>query len=254
MPELDNDFRVPREQLGGTVQGRSKTFTQTIRADNDGVTEIPGLPFSYFDPVSETYETSWSRPIPITVSASANVSTGDVIAASGPIQNTPESLRNVAGGILANYTGTHLLEDKASRPGMSWLILLLVPPLAVIGTATVHRRRVQLLGDSGRNRARNAARSARSRLDAALDIAGIGEALAGYVADRMNLPEAGLTRQDIGQHLTDTEAPRELIDRVDGVLSKCEHHHYAGGGGADNDALAGDARTCITELEGVQLR
>lgn len=254
MPELDADFRVPREQLGGTVQGRSKTFTQTIRADNDSVTEIPALPFPYFDPVSRRYETSWSRPIELTVSASAQISTEDVLAASGPIQSTPESLRNVAGGILANYTGPQLLEDQTSRPGIGWLILLLLPPLAVIGTATAHRRRMQLLGDAGRTRSRSALRTARGRLTDAADIADIAESLTGYVADRLNLPMGGLTRQNITTHLRDAGAPESIIDDVDAVLAECEHRHYAGGTGNHDAALATTARACIDELEGVRLR
>ena len=49
---LDADFRVPRESLPGTASGRTKTFTQTIRATGDTVTEIPALPFTFFDPTA----------------------------------------------------------------------------------------------------------------------------------------------------------------------------------------------------------
>ena len=254
MPELEADFRVPREQLGGSVQGRTKTFTQTIRADNDAVSEIPALPFAYFDPMSRTYKTSWSQPIPLVVSASAQISTEDVLAASGPIQKTPESLRTVAGGILANYTGPQLLEDQSSRPGFGWLLLLLLPPLAVIGTATAHRHRMQLNGDSGRARARTALRTARGRLDHATGIADIAAALTGYIADRLNLPEGGLTRQDIVTRLNDVDVPRAIIDQVDAVLIDCEQRHFAGGVDTHDATLAAHAGACIDALEGARLR
>ena len=255
MPELEADFRVPREQLGGTVEGRTKVFTQTIRADNDSINEIPALPFTYFDPATETYETSWSRPVAISVSPNTGVSTQDVVGLQGTPRAAPDSLKNVAGGILANYTGPSLLEDQSSRPDIFWLILLLLPPLAVIGTSTLHRRHVKLQGDTARSRARSAGRTARARLHAADDVTGIAAALTAYVADRFNLHEGGLTRQDVRNRLEDAGTPADIAQRIDDVLAECDRHHYSGGARSDDmPSLADDASRCIRELEGVRLQ
>ena len=255
MPELEGDFRVPREQLGGTVEGRTKVFTQTIRADNDSINEIPALPFTYFDPATKTYETSWSRPAAISVSPNTGISTQDVVGMQGTPRVAPGSLKNVAGGILANYTGPSLLEDQSSRPDIFWLILLLLPPLAVIGTSTLHRRHTRLQGDTGRTRARSAGRTARARLHAADDVTGIAAALTAYVADRFNLHEGGLTRQDVRHRLDDAGTPEDIAQHIDDVLAECDRHHYAGGGrSGDMSSLADDATRCIHELEGVRLQ
>ena len=251
MPELESNFRVPREQLGGTVEGRSKVFTQTIRADNDSINEIPALPFTYFDPATETYETSWSRPVAISVSPTTGVSTQDVIGLSGAARAAPDSLKNVAGGILANYTGTHLLQDESSRPNIFWLLLLLAPPLAVIGTSTMHRRHTRLQGDTARTRARTAGRTAFARLSKFDDMSSISATLTAYVADRFDLHEGGLTRHDIAQRLSNANVGEELVDRIDQLLAACERHHFSGGETPTAPSLVVEAERCIRDLEGV---
>ena len=47
-PALVRDFRIPQDRAAGTVEGRSKVFTQTIRATHNGVTQIPPIELAYF--------------------------------------------------------------------------------------------------------------------------------------------------------------------------------------------------------------
>ena len=251
MPELEDSFRVPREQLGGTVEGRTKVFTQTIRAEHDGLQEIPALPFSFFDPVSRSYETSWSRPIPLTVSSAASVTTRDVVGNSGLAQATPDELRNVAGGILANYTGPGLLEDRSVD--FSWwiLLLLVLPPLAVLGTAGLRKRLDHLQGDSARTRERAARRNALSSLEEGVDVATV---LTTYVADRLNLAAAGLTRIEAIDQLLASGLKPEQADLLDHVLGECEQRQYTGGGSSHDDELVQSARECIDAIEGVRFQ
>ena len=52
LPALTRDFKVPNEPLAGYVEGDRKVFSTTIRPRKDGITEIPPIPFTYFDPES----------------------------------------------------------------------------------------------------------------------------------------------------------------------------------------------------------
>ena len=52
LPELTADFKVPNEPLAGFVKGDRKVFSTTIRPRKEGITQIPAIPFSYFDPES----------------------------------------------------------------------------------------------------------------------------------------------------------------------------------------------------------
>ncbi|MBM4113425.1 MAG: protein BatD, partial [Phycisphaerae bacterium] len=54
-PELARSFRVPDEPLAGTVNGRTKVFTQTIRPLSERVTDVPALSFSFFDPAEREF-------------------------------------------------------------------------------------------------------------------------------------------------------------------------------------------------------
>ena len=62
---------MPSEAASGTVEGRSKVFTQSIRALSETVREIPPIEFAFFNPAKGEYETVRSAPIAITVKPSA---------------------------------------------------------------------------------------------------------------------------------------------------------------------------------------
>jgi len=66
LPEL-KQFKVSNQPLAGYVKDDSKVFSTTIRPRKAGITEIPAIPFSFFNPETEQFETVHSAPIAITV-------------------------------------------------------------------------------------------------------------------------------------------------------------------------------------------
>ena len=254
MPELDADFRVPREQLGGSVEGATKVFTQTVRATNDSVTELPALPFTFFDPGSGTYKTSWSKPIPLTVRPATNVSTANVLSAGGAPPTSRDRLSNVSGGLLANYTGPSLLRDQSVKPSIGLILLLIVPPILFVTVLATNQHRLRTKGDRGLARFKTAATTAHRRLEAATGSGELAAAVTGFVADRLDQPEAGLTRSDIRRLLSDHDAPEALIEEIDAFLATCEQHEFSGTSSRPDDGQSDAARRCITNLQGVRLR
>ncbi|WP_162273221.1 BatD family protein [Rubripirellula obstinata] len=81
--DLTDKFKVTDQPLAGQVDRNQKIFTTTIRPIDETVTEIPAIPFTYFDPDSGEYETSYSDPIAITVTP-AEVLKLDRIARTAP--------------------------------------------------------------------------------------------------------------------------------------------------------------------------
>ena len=61
------DFRVPAGELPGEFEGDEKRFSAQVRVLDAGVSEIPALAFSWFDPTRERFETTHSRPIALSV-------------------------------------------------------------------------------------------------------------------------------------------------------------------------------------------
>ncbi|UCD74025.1 MAG: BatD family protein, partial [Phycisphaerales bacterium] len=259
---LQEDFKIPADPLAGVVNGSIKTFTQTVRARHDQVTEIPPIPFASFDPDREEYVVVWSDAIPITVRPTATLSMAEVVEAEGPGQISATELTEAAGGILANYTKLDelLAEQDSDIPLKLALILLIVPPVAYLATFITQKRVRRLRGDVAYARRRKARPLALSRIrkiasgsspqDAELAAGAVRE----YVADRCNLAPGAATAAEVVAQMRRNRVRPELIEDVQNLLADCEQMTYAGGGEARVEDLADRARKCIIRLEREHLK
>lgn len=87
-------FRVPEGELPGEIEGDSKHFSVQVRVLDSSISEIPALAFSWFDPVAERFETTYSRPIALSVREAQRVGAEAVERApqaSEPRQVAPET-------------------------------------------------------------------------------------------------------------------------------------------------------------------
>jgi len=85
LPQLDADgllpraaFRVPDGKIPGQLEGGSKRFTAMVRVLDPGVTEIPALEYSWFDPTTEQFQSTKSRPIALSVGNARRIGAADV--------------------------------------------------------------------------------------------------------------------------------------------------------------------------------
>ena len=67
---LTKDFKVSDEPIGGLIKGNTKLFQTTIRPRSETVSEIPPIPFTFFDPDKAAFETVYTSPIQIDVQES----------------------------------------------------------------------------------------------------------------------------------------------------------------------------------------
>jgi hypothetical protein len=252
---LDAEFRVPHESLPGHVRGRTKTFTQTIRARTDAVESIPPIPYSFFNPRTGTYETATSTPILLDVSPAETITSSDIQGVGARVTSTDE-LHGVAGGLLANYTGSQRLLADQGPPNSWWLLgLLIVPPILVLGITGTRVGVRGRLADPARIRSRRAGRTALTRLDHASssgDAATIGTTLCTYVADRVGQPTAGFMRGDAVAALQASGVGPDLIKAFDALIGRCEQLQYAGGS-ADLQSMLESARSAIRQLDATTL-
>jgi hypothetical protein len=255
VPELTSQFQVPDEVLAGSVQGNSKVFTQSIRAKSESVTEVPPIPFAYFDTKKERFVVVRSRAIPLKVGPGQRMAVSEVVEAR-PGLAAPTHLTEVSGGIVANYYGSvDLLADHSFAPGPASLAVVAAPPVLFGVLWAGRRRKERLRTDRSYARRRSARRNASRALAAAQDGAGaqaadaVAGALIGYVADRCNLPAAGLTRTDAVEALLQRGVRTDVADRVDALLRRCDDARYAGRGVDTGDSLVARAEECIRELE-----
>ncbi|HBN75445.1 MAG TPA: hypothetical protein DD473_06430 [Planctomycetaceae bacterium] len=131
-PELTKDFKVTDEPLAGYVQKDTKLFSTTIRPRREGVTEIPAIGFSFFDPETEKYETVTSAPISISVTNAETLSLDDIVG-NAHRAHADDSNTAVNDNLpdLNNHSGSSVLISQTVKRSFNdwWMMFVVVPPM-----------------------------------------------------------------------------------------------------------------------------
>jgi hypothetical protein len=257
VPGLTQGFQIDDDQLAGRVVGNRKQFSPSVRARSTDVHEIPPIPFAYFDPAKERFVTVQTDPIALKILPSERLSTSQIVE-SGRSDQPParQSLTEAGPGLEANYTDTQaLLAQHAFGPGPGTMAALALPPLVYAATALLAWNRKRFVGDVALARRTAARRVATQRLRTAelnRSTHDAMTALLGYIADRLNVPAGGLTRDDAVARLSRAGLDATNVQNVDALLAEGELAEFAGAG-VPVEALSGRVRDCIDRLEKVRL-
>jgi len=128
VPELAANFKIPSEKASPTIADGFKIFTQTIRVNNDNVTEIPSIPLAYFDARKRTYVTAMSAPIKLDVAPTRILTNADLEGADfAPVNKEVEAIKK---GLSANYEDLDVLTDMSFSP-----LAALAPGYALVWAA-----------------------------------------------------------------------------------------------------------------------
>ncbi len=250
-PVLARDFKIPQERAAGAVKGRTKLFTQTLRAKHAEVKQIPPIELSYFDPGSGRYAMAKTEPIPLTVHATRLVTARDAEGMVGG-ESIQTELESLEGGIAHNYEGFDALENQQAGPAAwlrspGWMVLIGLPPLAYFGLLgfTLFSRARE--ADPAARRARRSFRELTNSLKTVESSNGrsadqmdslLLEALRQYVGGRLGLPAGAITFKDVKPVLEERGAGAETVEALGTLFERCEAGRYAGGALASEDAPA----------------
>lgn len=260
---LTKDFRVPSEALSGTVSGRTKRFTVTVRPLRAGQLAIPAIAFPYFDPKSASFRTTSSKPIPITATPAAQMDLSKIVNANGTAGSSAgqpsaptTQLTEVEGGLVANRPiGPSILASERWEFGAPAAAALAVPPACAFAALawSLHRRRHA--ADAGLARRSRARRTADRRLAEATDAAGIAGAVTGFVEDATGRAPGTLTRGDLASVLAANRVPDDVRSTVTELLARCDRARYAAdAAGAGTEDLRTAAAAAIATLDQQGLR
>ncbi len=217
---------------GGSLQG-SRSFQYVLIPRVPGELTIPGVEVAYFDPASRQYGSARSEPLEVSV-------TGDAVVgeAAGAVPTAVETIRDEIRFIHVGTPRFRRVGLPVYATGLFWLVLLL--PLAAVGGAVVFRRhRDRLEGDVAYARVRRAGRMAKRRLARARGLAGgdprefyaeVAGALQGLLADKLNIAEAGLVREEAGRMAARRGASPETLERLFACLDDCDRQRFAPAG------------------------
>lgn len=135
VPALATNFKIPSQKASPTIDSGLKVFTQTIRANNDQVTEIPPIPLAYFDAEQGRYVTATTEPIKLEVAPTKILTNADMEGSDfAPINREIEAIRK---GLSANYEALETLDDMSFSPlaalaSPGYTVLWAVPLLGLI--------------------------------------------------------------------------------------------------------------------------
>jgi hypothetical protein len=249
IPEITERFQVADDPLPGVVEGKRKRFSQSLRAISPDVSEIPPIPFVYFDTDSEEFVTVYSDPIPLKITASERMSATQIVQANEPGARAVDSLTQLTRGIEGNYTSPDaLLAQHGLHPTPAFAVVGAGCPLVYAACVLLQRRRERLSSDTALRRRRGAKKVATRALARANgDPNGCAEALLGYVADRLDLPAGGLTRQEAVRYLNGARVPEAVVVEMDDILADCEAAQFGGKASAGSE-LEARVQHCLNAL------
>ncbi len=250
------NFKV-HEDASQRMEEEAKIFTYSVRPRTAEVKELPAIKLSFFNPKLKKYEDTYTERVPLTVSETAMLDPSEIVEAA-PATKGNRALEELGGGLAPNYTGLEVLDPQGpySIPAIGWCVGILSPPLIWLAAFALHTRVIRRRQNPGLLRARAAQRSAMQRLDAAADGPAllvpneVAHALAGYLADRLDLPSGELTPAEalhrsslLGARLSLAEQTSELVERCDQArFARSASHSVA-------EELLKTARDIICELE-----
>lgn len=244
---LTTDFKVSDEPLAGVVQGDIKVFTTTIRPRRDGITQIPAIPFSFFDSEEEKFVTVYSKPIAIQVDKAEKLALDSIVGSRS--KRGPDSEKRIGedGPNLENFMDRSVLATQSSGPDIGiWLLLLAVPP-ALLGMYWWFRKLAgQSSGQTGGRRLTLA------RIRRADDPRQVSRSLLSLIANRLGRPTSSLTRPEAVTALSGL-VDSVTIEELDRLLVGCENAAFAGNVGLAVGDLKSEARVLAGKLGRIRM-
>ncbi|MFH1045891.1 MAG: BatD family protein [Candidatus Omnitrophota bacterium] len=237
-PALDfgNDFKIYDPQV--VQENSAKVFEQVIIPTNESVKFVPAVKFSSFNPETQAFEELTRGPIPITVTPLAK---SDQLAIFERSEEGKESLQHkeVLGKdiiFIKDSPGVIQRRGQALYKNRIFLMLLVVPLLAVILVAVLQKRRERLETDVRYARRLRAPGKARKNIRQLRHLLGANQpqrffdavfkTLQEYLGDKFHLPRGGITADVITQ-LQARAIAAELLAKLKDCFNRCDMARYA---------------------------
>jgi hypothetical protein len=234
--DLPRDFEIFPPEVTESVEpsgdGLSgiKVFEYVLIPRTPGERTIPSVSMGYFDVASGGYRTA----------STAEIS----LAVTGEVNESPVSLQRFGVTQLREDIRFIRLGDGALRSverflfqGATFWALFLLPMVAMLGALGMRRHWDRLDGDVAYARGRRAGRVARKRLaeaqrmvqggDSRAFFAEVANALRGFVADRLNVAEAGMQTAELRVSLAERGASTESASEFLACLEQCDRQRFA---------------------------
>ena len=260
-PQLNRNFKIPRERAVGETSGKIKVFTQTIRPLKPDIKEIPSIELSYFDTRTGEYRTARTDSIPIQVKAARVVTALDAEGAA--VSNSSGSeIETWTKGIAYNYEDMSVIENHGFGP-VSWLkspvwfCMIVIPPMVYfilwVGLFFISRQNADPFASRARKaygRLTSSIKKAQRTESGQQSYEVILNAFRKYLGDKLRFPHGSLTFNDVKDSLSTKGVDSETLENLKSLFQRCEARRFAGNSDMSNaSSLVEQSITLAKNLE-----
>lgn len=252
-PETRSNINVSPSGVSGT-----RVFEYLIIPRNPGTFTIRPLEFSFFDPARNAYIAERTPEYTIVVErgddASSVVTYGGSVRQEG-IQIIGADIRHIK---LPPYQfrplGVFFFRSN------TYFLMLLIPVLLFVVVLIVWRKQMKMRGNTSLMKTRRATKVAKKRLKAANRFMKEGKesdfyneisrALWGFLSDKLSIPAASLSMDNVRNRMVAGKASEETIKQFIDVLEQTEYTRFAPGSKSENmDKIYKSAIVIISKIE-----
>ncbi len=243
--------------LNATTTAGSKTFEYLIIPRHGGTYKIPAVEFSYFDPQAKQYKTVRSDEYTLTVERGEEQPGTTVVSGV-----TREDVKYLGKDIRYLKTDKAKLRHTGENFFGTWKFWLwyLIPLVAFAVIVYLRRNYIRKYANVALVKNKKANRYAAKRLKQAHSFLDKGQkeqfyeelsrALWGYLSDKLNIPVAELSKDNVKAAMEQHRVDATLVDEFTGVIDDCEFARYApSAAGSDMDALYNRAVEVIDKMQ-----
>ncbi len=248
------------ESLKNSLQGISgyRQFEYPFIARAEGEYDIPAVEFTYFDPAQLQYVTLSSRELALTIDPDASGGLSGAPVIGGVSKEEVKLLGQDIRFIKLGSAGLRPVRSVFVGSAGYWTCLVLLLALFA-GTSIYLRKRIKEMQNVTLIRGKRANRVALQRFRAAAkymdqnDQHGFYEemlrALWGYMSDKLNIPVANLTKENVREELRKRHIAPETIQQFIDIIIACDEAQYSPMASAQMNEVYAEGVNIISELE-----
>ena len=212
----------------------SKIYDILIVPRHQGKYDIPPVEFTYFDTTTKRYETVKSESFHLDVAKGSGTSSVSDFSGQEDLQELNKDIRYIKTGDARQ----HLTNDFFFGSTAYWITIAALV-LIFISLFVIFRQRAIDNANVTKMRGKKANKVATKRLKQASRLMTSNKpnefydevlrALWGYVGDKLNIPVAQLSHDNISQRLAERYVHQSIIDKFISAIDECEFERYAPG-------------------------
>ena len=251
--KVTDNFSLTRNGLTG-----SKEFEYLTVPRHGGTYTIPEVRFTYFDTATQTYKTLTTDPYTVSVEKAAG-GTGTAVSDYTNVQQDVKQLNQDIRYIKTGDVSAHGTPVNYLTSVTYWLLYLIPLCLFAIALALGYKR-IKDNANIAKSRGKKANKVARRRLKTAEQYMHrhnpaefydeVMRTLWGYIADKLNISQAQLNKDNISAELDAKQVDTALTQQFLQTLNQCEYARYAPGNPDENmETVYNSAVDVISKME-----